>query len=128
MQRWRLGVASSLNYFIMSNNPSPNLIPYPNWAAHQLPTDFGSAFVDNNETIVSPYRVRADECDRLWVVDSGVIDVMSTYQQVAPVSIAIFDLNTDKLIRRYFIPSSQLTAASFLANIVSVLQVSASNL
>lgn len=115
--------------------------PYPSWDANQLPTtenqetsddSYGGGRADakkaektdnllekNNETIISTFRIRADECDRLWVMDSGLADILGSPKQWAPNSIAVFDLNTDKLIRRFTIPADQVKEDSFFANIVS---------
>jgi hypothetical protein len=138
--RWKSGVASSLNYFTMTDDKSPILQPYPSWEANQLPSDgenqpqeenYGGGRTDakaaekvdnilekNNETIISTFRIRADECDRLWVMDSGLADILGSPKQWAPNSIAIFDLNTDKLIKRFIIPQDQVKEDSFFANIV----------
>lgn len=91
--RWKSGVASSLNYIEISDEKSPVLHPYPSWEANQLPSDanshvenehYGGGRTDakvaekvdnildkNNSTIISTFRIRVDECDRLWVMDSG---------------------------------------------------------
>jgi hypothetical protein len=73
----------------------------------------------NNATIISTFRIRIDECDRLWVMDSGLADILGSPKQWAPNSIAVFDLNTDELIRRFVIPEDQVKEDSFFANIVS---------
>lgn len=132
-------MASSLNFFKLSDEKSPVLQPYPSWEANTLPdteqssTDsYGGGRTDakeaekadnllekNNETIISTFRIRADECDRLWVMDSGLADILGSPKQWAPNSIAVFDLNTDKLIRRFTIPDDQVKEDSFFANIVS---------
>lgn len=89
--RWKTGVASSLNYFTITDTKSPVLTPYPDWASNELPADEttkqseedknyaggrtdakpaekGENILDkNNATIISTFRIRADECDRLWV-------------------------------------------------------------
>lgn len=133
--RWKSGVASSLNYIKMTGEKSPVLHPYPSWEANNLPqessdestteSNHGDAkkTVDilekNNQTIISTFRVMADECDRLWVMDSGLADILGSPKQWAPNSIAVFDLNTDKLIRRFIIPADQVKEDSFFANIVS---------
>lgn len=138
--RWKSGVASSLNYFKITDEKSPVLHPYPSWSANELPTTESEATSDNygggrtdakaaekaelnlleknNETIISTFRIRADECDRLWVMDSGLADILGAPKQWAPNSIAIFDLNTDKLIKRFSIPADQVKEDSFFANIV----------
>lgn len=35
-------------------------------------------------------------------------------------SIVVFDLNTDKLLRRYYLKDSDIKENSFLANVVSI--------
>ncbi|CRK87272.1 CLUMA_CG001074, isoform A [Clunio marinus] len=145
--RWKSGVASSLNYVKLSElERSPVLYPYPCWEAHDLPHDvpstegdanYGGGRTDakgaekvenilekNNETIVSTFRIRIDECDRLWVMDSGLADILGSPKQLAPNSIAIFDLNTNKLIRRFIIPADQVKEDSFFANIIVDTQTS----
>lgn len=116
-----MGVASTLNYIKLgTGEKSPVLNPYPSWDAHNLPNVTGDRVWDeNNSTIVCPFRIRVDECDRLWVMDYGVEDVFGSANQVAPANIAIFDLKTDKLIRRFIIPSDQLKPESVLPNIVN---------
>ena len=139
--RWKGGVASSLNYVEISDEKSPILHPYPTWEANELPmeaevnkgeSNYGGGRTDakptekagnilekNNSTIISTFRIRVDECDRLWVMDSGLADILGSPKQWAPNSIAVFDLNTDKLIRRFAIPEDQVKEDSFFANIVS---------
>lgn len=136
-------MASSLNYIKLSDEKSPVLHPYPSWEANQLPVDahahdhkesenYGGGRTDakaaekaenilekDNSTIISTFRIRVDECDRLWVMDSGLADILGSPKQWAPNSVAIFDLNTDKLIRRFVIPEDQIKSDSFIANIVS---------
>lgn len=138
--RWKSGVASSLNYIDISDEKSPVLHPYPSWEANELPGEvkapeaenYGGGRTDakaaekgdnvlekNNQTIISTFRIRVDECDRLWVMDSGLADILGSPKQWAPNSIAVFDLKTDKLIRRFVIPADQVKEDSFFANIVS---------
>lgn len=138
--RWKSGVASSLNYIKLNDGKSPILHPYPSWEANELPAEttqaggeegYGGGRTDakaaekvdnilekNNSTIISTFRIMADECDRLWIIDSGLADILGSPKQWAPNSIAIFDLNTDKLIRRFTIPADQVKEDSFFANIV----------
>lgn len=49
----------------MTDEKSPILKPYPTWEDHDLPQQPG--VLTRNSTIISTFRVRADECDRLWV-------------------------------------------------------------
>lgn len=63
--RWKKGVASTLSYFEITDEKSPILKPYPSWEDHELPEE--GKPLERNSTIISTFRVRADECDRLWV-------------------------------------------------------------
>lgn len=88
--RWRSGVASSLNYVkLSSQQTSPLLIPYPSWDANTIegdvtqgperlggradakePTVVNGQLRDNS-SVISVFRIQVDECDRLWVMDTG---------------------------------------------------------
>ncbi|CAO1395766.1 unnamed protein product [Diamesa tonsa] len=124
LPRWRNGIPSTLNYFTMSNDQSPLLNPYPNWELNELPnenfqtndgqTDFGEA---NNPRLLSVFGLKVDECDRLWMTDSGLVNVLESPRQYAPTSVVIYDLKTNKLIRRFIIPESQVKDDSFFPNI-----------
>lgn len=137
--RWKGGVASSLNYIqLPADEKSPVLHPYPSWSANTLPievTKDGAAEttggradapkpaatgegLKDNSTIISTFRVTTDQCNRLWVMDTGLADILGNPNQIAPPAIVIFDLNTDQLIRRYTIPSEHVKEDTFYANIV----------
>ncbi|XP_049287330.1 protein yellow isoform X2 [Anopheles funestus] len=122
--RWKSGVAASLTYVNVTDGMSPDLRPYPGWDENQLPTerngasDEGSSYLKNNASIISTFRVRADECDRLWVMDTGLADILGDAVQYAPPSLVLFDLYTDKLIRRHFFNSTLLKEDSFFANVI----------
>ncbi|KOC64617.1 Protein yellow [Habropoda laboriosa] len=109
--RWRRGVVASLNYFsINDTRESPTLMPYPSWEAHQY-TD-GSV-----PEIISTFRIRADRCERLWVLDTGFTDILDNPEQQAPPALLIYDLTNDRLLRKFVIPEDQKTADSLFANI-----------
>ncbi|XP_028032716.1 protein yellow [Bombyx mandarina] len=111
--RWRSGVPSSLNYINLKDNStrSPVLVPYPNWAAHSTGLD------GKPPEIVSPYRVRADRCGRLWVLDNGKIATLESNTTKYPPSLIIYDLKTDNLLRKYVFPQDQVKEDSGFANI-----------
>lgn len=112
--RWRLGVPSSLNYIkLPSWEKSPKLNPYPSWEVNPLLP------YTQESTIVSTYRVQVDECDRLWVIDNGVDNLLDKPISIVPPAIVIFDLNRHQLIRRFVLPTNQLKNDTFLPNIVS---------
>lgn len=120
LSRWKAGVAASLNYVPLTPaNKTASLIPYPDWKANTLPKGEEKS-VENG--IISTFRVKVDACDRLWVMDTGLADILGSPNLVSPPAIVIFDLNTDKLIRRYTLKESDLKGDdSFFANIVSML-------
>lgn len=117
------------------------LIPYPSWETNTIESsgpkqpgvvervgghdNAGQATVSdvaltNNATIISTFRVRVDECDRLWVMDSGLADILGQPKQIAPAALVIFDLNTDQLIKRYTFSPADSKAGTFFANVVCV--------
>lgn len=73
----------------------------------------------DNATIVSTFRIRVDECDRLWVMDTGLADIIGAPEQIAPPALVIFDLKTDQLIRRYEFAAEDAKEDTFFANVVS---------
>lgn len=75
----------------------------------------------DNSSIISTFRIFADDCDRLWVMDTGIADILGNPKQIAPPALVIFDLNTDKLIKRYTIPESHIKSDTFFANVVCIL-------
>lgn len=136
--RWKSGVASSLNYVKISDNgPSPVLIPYPTWEANTIEAEAeqvsestggrasapkakeSNTVLADNATIISTFRIRVDECDRLWVMDTGLADILGSPKQIAPPALVIFDLNTDRLIKRYTFTQSDVKSDTFFANVVS---------
>lgn len=72
--RWKNGVASSLNY-VDVDGPSDQLLkPYPSWKDN-LVSDTAKE-LPSNSSIISVFRVFVDACDRLWVMDSGLADIL----------------------------------------------------
>ncbi|CAH2048258.1 unnamed protein product, partial [Iphiclides podalirius] len=110
--RWRSGVPASLAYINLKDNStmSPKLMPYPNWAAH-------TPGADGKSEIVSPFRVRADRCGRLWVLDSGKTDSLGNGTVKYPPALLIYDLKTDRLLRTYVLPKEQVKEDSGFATI-----------
>lgn len=110
--RWKPGVAASLNYIMLNDTrESPPLIPYPSWEAHQYKP--GGKIPD----IVSTFRIRADRCNRLWVLDTGLSNIADTPESQKPPTLIIYDLSNDRILRNYTIPENQRTADSLFANI-----------
>lgn len=94
--RWKGGVASSLNYVTIGSDKTAALKPYPSWEANFIPSDDDSAVgeatakgrehaaktetssegLKDNATIVSVFRLWTDQCDRLWVMDTGLANIL----------------------------------------------------
>lgn len=91
---------------------SPALKPYPSWSAHRMSAD-------EVPEIISPFRVRADACGRLWVLDTGVENIVAEANAtvLSPTRILVYDLHNDNLLRSYKFPEDQLKPDSFFANI-----------
>ncbi|ERL92756.1 protein yellow [Dendroctonus ponderosae] len=116
--RWKSGVAASLGYVSLDEpiNKTAPIIPYPDWKANSLPKKGEKPESENH--IVSVFRVFVDACDRLWVMDTGLADILGEPNVVSSPAIAIYDLNTDTLIRRYTLKDDDLKQDSFFANII----------
>lgn len=78
--RRRPGVPATLNY-IPTKSPvgsSPSLRAYPSYQTNQLP--------ENNQAdasrIISVYRTRVDACNRLWFIDTGLLEYPSNEKPI----------------------------------------------
>ncbi|KAL7294828.1 hypothetical protein TKK_0011756 [Trichogramma kaykai] len=108
--QWLEGTPITLSLITNQNGPGgPLLTPYPDWSWHKA---------GDCDSIVSVYRVAIDECDRLWMVDTG----SASGKSVCPSKILAFDLKTDKLLLKYIIPERQTVnnEASYVNPIVEV--------
>ncbi|CAG9832945.1 unnamed protein product [Diabrotica balteata] len=112
--RRRLGVPSTLNYVPLDSPSRHNvpLIPYPDWDTNIYPDPKNSG-----DNFVSVYRVAVDPCDRLWFVDTGLVEVLGNVSRVRPTTLVIMDLTTDKIIRSFRIPDDQIRPTSGLASL-----------
>lgn len=120
----------------INDEESPILIPYPSWEANTIASDVSTSDqtaagrvnaaqatinegpLQDNATIISTFRIQVDECDRLWVMDTGLADILGSPKQIAPPALVIFDLNTDRLIKRYTFKPSDSKAETFFANVI----------
>lgn len=109
LPKWKDGVPVTLGVIGKDEGPSPSIKPYPDWSWHSGPQCDG---------LTSVFRIDVDACDRLWVLDSGIVDAENTVNQLCPPQIFIFNLETDKLVRRYIVPRDQSPDSSLLSNIV----------
>lgn len=67
--------------------------------------------------LVSPFRIRADRCGRLWVLDSRIDGVLLDTKVYGPAQLLVYDLHNDNLLRRHTFPVKQVKENSFFANL-----------
>ncbi|XP_034485419.1 L-dopachrome tautomerase yellow-f2-like [Drosophila innubila] len=112
MPRRRVGIPSTLNYIDMQRDgkqSSPKLYAYPNFELNQFNT--------SEQNLVSVYRTTVDACQRLWFIDTGMLEYPNNRQQIRRPSIWIVDLKTDRVIKRYDIPESIVDTGRGLASL-----------
>lgn len=92
----------ALNLFIFLFNLQKiifSLKAYPNWEYH---SSTGQGV--NCSGLISVYRIRADRCNRLWVLDSGVSNSLDDFTTVCPPKLLVFDMSTDRLVKSVTFP------------------------
>ncbi|XP_026748077.1 L-dopachrome tautomerase yellow-f2-like [Trichoplusia ni] len=106
--RRRYGIPATLNYIDLSvqGGRSPPLTPYPDMA--------------RSTSMVSVYRTRADECGRLWMVDTGTIEIPNNPRYMQTPAIVVYDLRTDRQILRYTLKSTDLPARNTPTGLASI--------
>lgn len=80
LPRWKDGVPASLAWLPLSEDGrvrSPAMRPYPRWEAH------GDPERPDCRLLMSVYRLWVDECERLWVLDAGVVNATIGINQVS---------------------------------------------
>ncbi|XP_050091985.1 protein yellow-like [Anopheles aquasalis] len=111
--RWNPGVPATLSYLpLPATDRSLPLKPYPDWSYHS------STRNPDCSKMMSVYRIQVDECDRLWVLDAGVIETLTNLQQICPPKIMAFDLQSDELLFTYVLPEEQVKEDSLHTNLV----------
>ncbi|CAM6032165.1 unnamed protein product, partial [Sphagnum compactum] len=71
----------------------------------------------NTEKLISVYRTRVDECDRLWFIDTGLLEFPGNLTQVQPPSIWIMDLQSNQRLHRFELPTDVVTGGEGVASI-----------
>ncbi|XP_017869819.1 PREDICTED: protein yellow [Drosophila arizonae] len=111
--RWKDGVPASLvTVTYPTKEISPPVRPYPSWQAHSSP------YNPDCSKLISVYRTAVDvQCNRLWAIDSGIVNATVKLNQICPPKIVAFDLSSDEMIVRYPLPESQVKQDSLHSNI-----------
>ncbi|XP_049793306.1 L-dopachrome tautomerase yellow-f2-like [Schistocerca nitens] len=121
--RRKAGVPATLGYVTVHRDErapasprSPPLSPYPDWETQRL--EGGERAEGESARITSAYRVRADACDRLWVMDAGTADLgQGALVRLTRPQLLVYDLRTDTLLLRYYLRRDDFDATSFFASI-----------
>ncbi|XP_033223828.1 protein yellow-like isoform X2 [Belonocnema kinseyi] len=110
LPKWKNGIPATLTT-VPRHSPTknPKLKPYPNW-------EWNNA--ENCEGFTSVFRIQVDDCMRLWILDSGKVEITNTSVQLCPPAIFIFDLRTDSLIHKYTFPEDHIKEDSLYSNII----------
>lgn len=115
--RRRPGVPATLNVINVNKQKggkSPPLTAYPEYIINQLHSDYHA----DPKRIVSVYRTTIDKCDRLWFVDTGMLEYPNNTMQVQRPQLWIIDLNHDKKVRTFEIPESIVQQGVGMASLV----------
>ncbi|KAH0954657.1 hypothetical protein HN011_004596 [Eciton burchellii] len=113
--RLRAGVPATLSFFPrrIPLGSSPKLQTYPSWDWHAA----GKGEI-NCTQLISVYRTRLDRCDRLWVVDAGIMTSIDDFMAVCPPKLVVFDLKTDQVVRHITFPRQVLRPNTLLTNVI----------
>lgn len=113
--RWKNGVPATLSVLpLPATDTNAPLRPYPSWDWHADP----EASKPDCERLMSVYRLHIDECQRLWVLDAGVVNATISLNQLCPPKIVVFDLRTDRPIFAYELPADQVKEDSLHTNLI----------
>uniref|UniRef100_A0A1A9WYD3 Bee-milk protein n=1 Tax=Glossina brevipalpis TaxID=37001 RepID=A0A1A9WYD3_9MUSC len=111
--RWKDGVPASLGTIPFPPvEISPAIKPYPNWEAHS------SVYTPDCSKLISVYRTYIDVCQRLWLIDAGIVNATIKLNQICLPKIVAYDLKTDQRLFSYELPSDQVKGDSLHSNIV----------
>ncbi|XP_017755159.1 PREDICTED: protein yellow-like [Eufriesea mexicana] len=99
--RFQNGVPVTLGYVTgrVSADGNHLIAPYPSWVYNNI---------DNCDSITSVYRMQIDQCERLWVLDTGKLGE----KRLCSPKLHVFSLRDNSLITMYRFPRSQLKGDS----------------
>uniref|UniRef100_A0A182SYB1 Yellow protein n=1 Tax=Anopheles maculatus TaxID=74869 RepID=A0A182SYB1_9DIPT len=115
--RRRPGVPATLNVIDLSKvspgDRSPSLKAYPTYPINELQPQYAPDL----RRLVSVYRTTVDVCERLWFVDTGMLEYPDNRRQLQRPQIWIIDLERDQLVQRYTIPEAIVREGVGMASI-----------
>ncbi|KAJ8687041.1 hypothetical protein QAD02_022835 [Eretmocerus hayati] len=92
----------------------PLIKPYPSWEW----TDRS-----NCDSIIETWKMKIDECNRLWVIDTGRDDKMN---KICPAKLLAFDLATDTLVTKVIVPDNIAANSQTKKTLMTTLRVETS--
>ncbi|XP_050424366.1 protein yellow-like [Adelges cooleyi] len=109
--RFKQNIPATLSYIDISNieelkNKTPILIPYPNQKVHDI----------SEHNLTSVAIVRADVCDRLWILDNGKVN----NKREMATTIHVYNLKTNIHMRTYSLGHLTNTNSDFNNMVVDV--------
>ncbi|XP_055852941.1 major royal jelly protein 1 [Episyrphus balteatus] len=94
---------------------NPVLEVFPDWSyAVAGRKDFNCSDLK----LISVYRMRIDSCNRLWALDAGISRSLEDYEVTCPPKILVFDLATNRVVRRIDFPRQVLRGESLFTNLI----------
>ncbi|KAK9680925.1 Major royal jelly protein [Popillia japonica] len=102
--RFQAGIPVTLGSVLTTSTGKNIIQPFPSWKWHRDPEHC------RRDRLVSVYRIKIDNCGRLWVLDTG----RHLDKKVCDMQILAFDLATNQLIHKYTIPDDLLEPRSIL--------------
>ncbi|XP_055617290.1 L-dopachrome tautomerase yellow-f isoform X2 [Toxorhynchites rutilus septentrionalis] len=116
--RRRPGVPATLTTIDISSAKqgmkSPPLNAYPDYIVNQLHNDYHA----DPKRIVSVYRSKVDACERLWFIDTGMLEYPDNPMQVHRPQLWIIDLARDRKVRTFEIPEAIVQQGIGMASLV----------
>jgi len=119
LPKWKGGIPATLATVprFPNGNSSPPLKPFPDWSWHRSQSQLLEGNGSSCDRLTSVFRINIDSCGRLWILDAGVVKVLTDFKVLCPPQIFVFDLNTDTLLMRYVIPKNQVRAKDLNFNV-----------
>lgn len=104
--RFQKGVPVTLGWVTDQTSPdgNPVIAPFPDWNYN---------VAGNCDTLTSVYRIQIDQCDRLWVIDTGILEET----RICPPRLHVFSLRKKTLLARYAFPRDQFKEDSLFVTV-----------
>lgn len=114
--RLKKGVPSTLNYIeLNSTTKDPKLTPYPDWPTNEI---YFFNHISARNQFISVIRVRVDACDRLWILDEGILERFGNKTKFRNPTLFVYDLHTNRFLRFYQYTDDDTPHETFIVDLV----------